>query len=75
MVGLWNSFFLLIYSMFNLSFVMKFCTRSTEEVLYIFFVFSLCVLGCLYGLYVSVRLATFYSDLPPEPFALGRKER
>ena len=32
MVGLWNSFFLLIYSLLNLSFVMKFCTRSTEEI-------------------------------------------
>ena len=32
MVGIWNSFFLIIYSLFNLSVVMKFCTRSTEEV-------------------------------------------
>lgn len=32
MVGLWNSFFLIIYALFNLSFIMKYCTRSTEEI-------------------------------------------
>lgn len=41
-VGLWNSFYVIIYSLFDLSFVMKFCTRSTEEIfsLFIFFAFS-----------------------------------
>jgi len=31
MVGLWNSFFLIIYAVFNLSKLMKFSSRSTEE--------------------------------------------
>merc|ERR1719347_1297463 len=31
MVGLWNSFFLIIYAVFNLSILMKFSSRSTEE--------------------------------------------
>jgi len=32
MVGLWNSFFLIIYSLCNLSILMKFSSRSTEEI-------------------------------------------
>jgi len=32
MVGLWNSFFVIIYAVFNLSFLMKFSSRSTEEI-------------------------------------------
>ena len=32
MVGIWNSVFLVIYAVFNLSFIMKYCTRSTEEI-------------------------------------------
>jgi len=32
MVGLWNSFFLIIYAVFNLSILMKYCSRSTEEI-------------------------------------------
>jgi len=31
MVGLWNSFFLILYAVFNLSKLMKFSSRSTEE--------------------------------------------
>eukprot|EP00096_Caligus_rogercresseyi_P005654 TRINITY_DN2161_c0_g1_i1.p1 TRINITY_DN2161_c0_g1~~TRINITY_DN2161_c0_g1_i1.p1 ORF type:complete len:802 (+),score=176.49 TRINITY_DN2161_c0_g1_i1:104-2509(+) len=31
-VGLWNMFFLCIYSFFNLSLLMKYCSRSTEEI-------------------------------------------
>ena len=31
MVGIWNSFFLLIYAVFNLSVFMKFSSRATEE--------------------------------------------
>lgn len=31
MVGLWNSFFLIIYAVFNLSKLMKYSSRSTEE--------------------------------------------
>jgi len=31
MVGLWNSFFLILYAVFNLSKLMKYSSRSTEE--------------------------------------------
>ena len=31
-IGLWNSFFLIIYSLFNMSVLMKFSSRSTEEI-------------------------------------------
>ena len=31
MVGIWNSFFLIIYAVFNLSILMKFSSRATEE--------------------------------------------
>lgn len=31
-IGLWNSFFVFIYSFFNMSILMKFSTRSTEEI-------------------------------------------
>ena len=31
MVGIWNSFFLIIYAVFNLSTLMKFSSRATEE--------------------------------------------
>ena len=31
-IGLWNTFFLTIYSAFNMSVLMKFSSRSTEEI-------------------------------------------
>ncbi len=31
-IGLWNTFFLFIYSFFNMSVLMKYSTRSTEEI-------------------------------------------
>jgi len=31
-IGLWNSFFLCLYSIFNMSILMKFSSRSTEEI-------------------------------------------
>lgn len=37
-VGLWNCFFLIIYSLSGLSKLMKWCTRSTEEVFAMFIV-------------------------------------
>lgn len=42
-VGLWNGLFLLIYVLFDLSQLMHFCTRSTEEIFatFIFFAFSI----------------------------------
>ena len=41
-VGLWNAFFLLLYVVFDLSQLMAFCTRSTEEIFatFIFFAFT-----------------------------------
>ena len=35
-VGLWNSFFLIIYAAFDVSRLMKWCTRSTEEIFALF---------------------------------------
>lgn len=39
-VGLWNCFFLLIYSLFGFSKLMKWCTRSTEEIFALFIVIA-----------------------------------
>ncbi|XP_064608647.1 solute carrier family 4 member 11-like [Liolophura sinensis] len=36
MVGLWNTFFLILYSVFGLSVLMKFSTRSSEEIFALF---------------------------------------
>ncbi|XP_041356583.1 sodium bicarbonate transporter-like protein 11 isoform X2 [Gigantopelta aegis] len=35
-VGLWNSFFLILYSVFDLSILMQFSTRSSEEIFALF---------------------------------------
>uniref|UniRef100_A0A8C4YV08 Solute carrier family 4 member 11 n=1 Tax=Gopherus evgoodei TaxID=1825980 RepID=A0A8C4YV08_9SAUR len=35
-IGLWNSFFLVLYSLFNFSLVMKLFKRSTEEIIALF---------------------------------------
>lgn len=35
-VGLWNTFFLIFYSVFDVSRLMKWCTRSTEEIFALF---------------------------------------
>ncbi|KAM3672835.1 solute carrier family 4 member 11 isoform 2-T2 [Ammospiza maritima maritima] len=35
-IGLWNSFFLVIYSLFNVSLLMKLFKRSTEEIIALF---------------------------------------
>ncbi|XP_060564517.1 solute carrier family 4 member 11-like [Ruditapes philippinarum] len=39
-VGLWNCFFLIIYSVTNLSKLMKFSSRSTEEIFSLFITFA-----------------------------------
>ncbi|CAF1160827.1 unnamed protein product [Rotaria sordida] len=36
LVGLWNSFFLILYSLFGVSKIMKWSTRSTEEIFALF---------------------------------------
>ena len=43
MVGFWNALFLILYSLFDMSTLMRFCTRSTEEIFatFIFFAFSI----------------------------------
>ena len=35
-VGLWNTFFLVLYAVFDVSKLMKWCTRSTEEIFSLF---------------------------------------
>lgn len=35
-VGLWNTFFLIFYAVFDVSRLMKWCTRSTEEIFALF---------------------------------------
>ncbi|XP_069693692.1 solute carrier family 4 member 11-like [Periplaneta americana] len=42
-VGLWNSFFLIIYSLFDVSRIMHWCTRSTEEIFALFISVAFCV--------------------------------
>lgn len=39
-VGLWTSIFLIIFSLTNLSTLMKFCTRSTEDIFALFTAFA-----------------------------------
>ncbi|CAG2106713.1 unnamed protein product [Medioppia subpectinata] len=41
-VGLWNALFVVLYALFDVSVLMRWCTRSTEEIfsLFIFFAFS-----------------------------------
>lgn len=39
-IGLWNGFFLTIYSLFGFSKLMKWCTRSTEEIFALFIVIA-----------------------------------
>ncbi|KAK8771758.1 hypothetical protein V5799_024999 [Amblyomma americanum] len=42
-VGLWNSFFLFLYVVFDVSKIMKWCTRSTEEIFSLFITIAFCV--------------------------------
>ncbi|KAK3576412.1 hypothetical protein CHS0354_026747 [Potamilus streckersoni] len=42
-VGLWNSFFLFVYSLFNLSTIMKWSTRSSEEIFAMFISIAFCI--------------------------------
>ena len=45
-VGLWCAFFLLIFSLFNVSRLMHWCTRSTEEIFGLFISVAFCVDAC-----------------------------
>lgn len=42
-VGLWASFFVALYAFFGLSYLIKYCTRSVEEIfaMFIFVCFSM----------------------------------
>jgi len=42
-VGLWSSFFLVLYSLFDVSRLMKWSTRSTEEIFALFISIAFCV--------------------------------
>nr|XP_037287902.1 LOW QUALITY PROTEIN: sodium bicarbonate transporter-like protein 11 [Rhipicephalus microplus] len=42
-VGVWNSFFLFVYVIFDASKIMKWCTRSTEEIFSLFITIAFCV--------------------------------
>lgn len=41
-VGLWNSFFLVMYSLFDVSRLMRWSTRSTEEIFALFISIAFC---------------------------------
>lgn len=41
-VGLWNSFFLILYSLFDVSRLMRWSTRSTEEIFALFISIAFC---------------------------------
>ena len=45
-VGLWCAFFLFIISLFNVSRLMRWCTRSTEEIFGLFISVAFCVDAC-----------------------------
>jgi sodium borate transporter 11 len=42
-VGLWNSLFLVIYALFDVSRIMHWSTRSTEEIFALFISIAFCV--------------------------------
>ena len=42
-VGLWSSFFLVLYSLFDVSRLMRWSTRSTEEIFALFISIAFCV--------------------------------
>jgi sodium borate transporter 11 len=42
-VGLWNSLFLVIYALFDVSRIMRWSTRSTEEIFAFFISIAFCV--------------------------------
>nr|XP_028600051.1 sodium bicarbonate transporter-like protein 11 isoform X4 [Podarcis muralis] len=59
-VGLWNSFFLMLYSLFNFSLVMKLFKRSTEEIIALFISITF-VLDALKGI---TKVFTKYYHFP-----------
>ncbi|XP_025028050.1 sodium bicarbonate transporter-like protein 11 isoform X2 [Python bivittatus] len=61
-VGLWNSFFLVLYSLFNFSLVMKLFKRSTEEIIALFISITF-VLDALKGI-TKVFTNYYYGSRP-----------
>ncbi|NXP40459.1 S4A11 protein, partial [Leiothrix lutea] len=59
-IGLWNSFFLVIYSLFNFSLLMKLFKRSTEEIIALFISITF-VLDAIKGIY-KVFKKYYYHD-------------
>uniref|UniRef100_A0A8D0GI04 Solute carrier family 4 member 11 n=1 Tax=Sphenodon punctatus TaxID=8508 RepID=A0A8D0GI04_SPHPU len=64
-IGLWNSFFLVLYSLFNFSLLMKLFKRSTEEIIALFISITF-VLDALKGIIKGKRR----SRTPPTPLPL-----
>ncbi|XP_058049505.1 solute carrier family 4 member 11 [Ahaetulla prasina] len=64
-VGLWNSFFLVLYSLFNFSLVMKLFKRSTEEIIALFISITF-VLDALKG--ITKVFTNYYHG--PRPHSL-----
>ncbi|NWZ96321.1 S4A11 protein, partial [Nesospiza acunhae] len=59
-IGLWNSFFLVIYSLFNVSLLMKLFKRSTEEIIALFISITF-VLDAIKGI-VKVFKKYYHND-------------
>uniref|UniRef100_A0A8C8RQQ8 Solute carrier family 4 member 11 n=1 Tax=Pelusios castaneus TaxID=367368 RepID=A0A8C8RQQ8_9SAUR len=59
-IGLWNSFFLVLYSLFNFSLVMKLFKRSTEEIIALFISITF-VLDALKGI-IKVFKKYYYHE-------------
>ncbi|CAF0823359.1 unnamed protein product [Didymodactylos carnosus] len=63
LVGLWNSFFLILYSFFGLSKIMKWSTRSTEEIFALFVSIAFLVDA---GKHVHTNFSTNYKTIACE---------
>nr|XP_023481973.1 sodium bicarbonate transporter-like protein 11 isoform X3 [Equus caballus] len=75
--GLWNSFFLALYALFNLSLVMSLFKRSTEEIIALFISITF-VLDAVKGMvkifqkyYNGHNLGNYYADSPSLVSLLG----
>ncbi|CAG2166832.1 unnamed protein product [Oppiella nova] len=75
-VGLWNVFFVLMYAFFDVSYLMKWCTRSTEEIfgLFSFFAFLIePIKDCIQNYYCfdpPVNTSTSCGDCSPQSSVL-----
>lgn len=70
-VGLWNTFFLLLFAIFDASKLMKWCTRSTEEIFALFISIAFCV-DAGRDVYKNFQRYYYASEcLPPSAEALG----